>query len=112
MGNSRVLIGFAAQVSKVGVGDAPQIGGIAILVAVISMVRLGSPEENYTIATLLKDGWNTGEEATRWRIYHAINSYTVFTTSYPFTKPFSALKEPELNLTMKAEDPGSSCDCQ
>jgi hypothetical protein len=57
--------------------------------------------ENYTIATLLKDAWNSGDERTRWLVFHGINSYTVFTSAYRFDFPISKLTQRDLDDKVK-----------
>ncbi len=77
-----------------GVGDAPLLGAVALMIS-LGWFLMAARRENITICTLLYDGWNSYNEHIRWRVYHGIISYAVF----------SRTDINELELTISTNDP-------
>lgn len=88
------FITFSPLGIRFGVGDAPVLGAFALLV-VSSWYFFVTRRENYTISILLRDAWNTGNAEVRYRVYHEINSYTIFTNALYSNKSIRALNQPD-----------------
>jgi hypothetical protein len=87
-------ISISALGIEVGVNDAPTLGGVALLVALV-WLYLCMRREHYTIAFLLHDyGDDRFDEGTKWGVFHGINLFTVFTTVGHSDEPLTTLHEP------------------
>ena len=87
-------ISVAALGIAVGVDDAPTLGGVAILVALV-WLYLCIRREHYTIAMLLRDyGDDRFDQGTKWAVFHGINLFTVFTTVGHFDEPVTNIRCP------------------
>src|SRR5947209_5603805 len=88
------FITFSPLGIRFGVGDSPVLGAFALLI-VSSWYFYVARRENYTIAVLLRDSWNTGDNDTRYRVYHDINAYTIFTNVLYNNSSIQDLSQPD-----------------
>jgi hypothetical protein len=71
---------------RVGVDDAPLLGGFALVVSAIWLFY-SIRRENFTIGMLLVD-YYYAKQPLKWCIYHGVNSSTVFTNVSHGDDPF------------------------
>jgi hypothetical protein len=81
---------------KFGVGDAPVLGSIAVLISLVWFLMVVQ-RENLTIGALLHDAWNTKKDCIRWRVCHGIVAYTIFTHADDAAWPISEVKEKQVD---------------
>jgi hypothetical protein len=77
---------------RVGIDDAPILGGIALTIAVIWLFY-SIRRENHTIGMMLTD-YSIADDRIKWLIFHGVNSSTVFTNVSHGDEPFRALARP------------------
>jgi hypothetical protein len=86
---------------RVGVDDAPTLGALAMLIALI-WFYLSVRREHYVIAYLLHDYRGPEHPVdVKWRIFHGIISYAVFTNVRHFDNPFKSIDHPPAEGEMK-----------
>ena len=80
---------------NVGIGDAPILGAIALLIACM-WFYLSIRRENYNIGQLVRDAVQefvgSNDASLLWRVYHGINSYTIFTRVVRSDVPIENIK--------------------
>jgi hypothetical protein len=87
------FITFAPLGIRFGVGDAPVLGGFALLI-VTSWYFFVARRENFSITVLLRDTWNTEDDVKRWKVFNDINSYTIFTNVLHSNRSIRDLTQP------------------
>jgi hypothetical protein len=82
---------------KIGVGDAPELGAIAVSISLVWFLFVVQ-RENHTIGSLLQDALEDASQATLWSVYHGVLSYTVFTHADVTDRPIRRLSRSKLKL--------------